>query len=470
MSVLYKQSTYEDRIVSQSLNLANMFLTSSNAQYWAGKNNHHGVITSFDWLPSSGSLSLLEANVTIAIESQHVNNNWNAEFSQSIGLSPTSKKFDMHAMAAYISESGHTSIVHVTRNVNGWQQQPHPNVLTEFNTILNSYGITSSSKYEVNYGQTIPNFDVPDTTFILRYSYEVGNEIDEAIGERDTFNSLVRSSGYSSYIPQLSGSWTTDFVGNEDGVPDVVVKQDFTFGLKGIEMYDVDTATSASLSSSYSYVERYNKPDVNHLGATMEVRGIVMMTPTKNIMVSQVPEYTGGDQWLDHQYLVSSSNHYGRTEYSYNNRKMFQDKFVTLAGQKILSSSNEWIDIEDLTIGDVLVSYDTGSSEKGTTTIKDIESIQWCDDYLINDTYKFMSGSRVYNSSNGSSGWSFTQIQDVEVGSYILSSSLQSVQVSSSLARTESTSNASGDRIGWVIDAEPSDHYFVEEVLVHDNI
>ena len=49
MSVLYKQSTYEDRIVSQSLNLANMFLTSSNAQYWAGKNNHHGVITSFDW-------------------------------------------------------------------------------------------------------------------------------------------------------------------------------------------------------------------------------------------------------------------------------------------------------------------------------------------------------------------------------------------------------------------------------------
>ena len=86
MSVLYKQSTYEDRIVSQSLNLANMFLTSSNAQYWAGKNNHHGVIVSFDWLPSSGSLSLLEANVTIAIESQHVNNNWNAEFSQSIGL------------------------------------------------------------------------------------------------------------------------------------------------------------------------------------------------------------------------------------------------------------------------------------------------------------------------------------------------------------------------------------------------
>ena len=132
MSVLYKQSTYEDRIVSQSLNLANMFLTSSNAQYWAGKNNHHGVIVSFDWLPSSGSLSLLEANMTIAIESQHANDNWNAEFSQSIGLSPTSKKFDMDAMAAYISESGHTSIVHVTRNVTGWQQQPHPNVLTKF--------------------------------------------------------------------------------------------------------------------------------------------------------------------------------------------------------------------------------------------------------------------------------------------------------------------------------------------------
>ena len=95
--------------------------------------------------------------------------------------------------------------------------------------------------------------------------------------------------------------------------------------------------------------------------------------------------------------------------------------------------------------------------------------VQWGSDYVINNTYKFMSGSCVYNSSNGSSGWSFAQIQDVAVGSYILSSSLQSVQVSSSLARSTSTANASGDRLGWVIDAEPSDHIFVEGTLVHDD-
>ena len=67
MSVLYRQSIYEDKIVTQSLNVANMFLTSSNAKYWAGKNNHHGVIISFDWMPSSGSLKLLEANTNIEI-------------------------------------------------------------------------------------------------------------------------------------------------------------------------------------------------------------------------------------------------------------------------------------------------------------------------------------------------------------------------------------------------------------------
>tara|TARA_B100000902_G_C27266707_1_gene893948 strand:+ start:318 stop:1730 length:1413 start_codon:yes stop_codon:yes gene_type:complete len=469
MSILYKQSTYEDRIVSQSLNLADMFLTSSNAQYWAGKNNHHGVLTSFDWIPSSGSLTLLEANMTIEVASQHANNNWNSQFSQSIGLSPTSKKFDMDAMATYISESGHTSIIHVTRNVPGWQQQPHPNVLTKFNTILNNYGITSSSKYEVNYGQMIPDFDVPDTTFVLRYSYEIGSEIDETICTRDKFNSLVRSSGYSSYIQQLSGSWTTDFVKNEDGVPDVVVKKDYTFGGEGIQMFDVDSFTSNFLSSSYNYVEKYNKPDVNHLGDSVEVRGVVMMTPTKNIMVSQVPEYTGGDAWLNHNHLTSFTNEDGLTEYTYGNRKEYNNKFVTLVGEKVLSSSNEWIDIEDLTIGDVLVSYDTGSSEKGTTTISDIDLVQWGSDYLINNTLKFMSGSYVYNSSNGSSGWSFAQIQDVAVGSYILSSSLQSVQVSSSLARSTATANALGDRLGWVIDAEPSDHIFVEGTLVHDD-
>jgi len=470
MSVLYRQSIYEDKIVSQSLNLANMFLTGSNAKYWAGKDNHHGVLVSFDYMPSSGSLKLLEANTNIAIESQHANNNWNANFSQSIGLSPTSKKFDMDAMATYISESGHTSIVHITRNATDWQQQPHPNVLTKFNTILNSYGITSSSKYEVAYGQAIPDFDLPDTTFILRYAYEIDNEIDVLVNYRNDFNELVRSSGYSSYIPQLSGSWTTDFVGNSNGIPDIITKIDDSKGLEGVRLFDVTTSTSASLSSSYSYVERYNKPDVNHLGATMEVRGIVMMTPTKNIMVSQVPEYTGGDQWLNHQYLVSSSNDNERIEYSYGNRKMFQNKFATLVGQKILSSSNEWIDVEDLTIGDVLVSYNTGSSEKGTTTIKDIEAIQWGGDYLINNTYKFMSGSRVYNSPNESSGWSFTQIQDVNTGTYILSSSLDAIEVSSSVARTEDTANYWGDRIGWVIDVEPSDHYFVGKVLVHDNI
>jgi hypothetical protein len=470
MSVLYRQSIYEDKIVTQSLNVANMFLTSSNAKYWAGKNNHHGVIISFDWMPSSGSLKLLEANTNIEITSQHANNNWNADFSQSIGLSPTSKKFDMDAMATYISESGHTSIVHVTRNVTGWAQLPHPNVLTKFNTILSDYGITSSSKYEVAYGQDIPDFDLPDTTFILRYAWDPVGEIDDVTENRDTFNNLISSSGYSSYTPQLTGSWTTDFVGNEDGVPDIVIKQDFSFGSQGTEIYDVTPSTSASLSSSYSYVEKYYQPDVNHLDATMEVRGVVMMTPTKNIMVSQVPEYTGGDQWLNHQYLVSSSNDNERIEYSYGNRKMFQNKFVILSGDKILSSSNQWVDIEDVTIGDTLVSYDTGSSSKGTTTIKDMELIQWGGDYLINNTYKFMSGSRVYNSPNESSGWSFTQIQDVNTGTYILSSSLDAIEVSSSVARTEDTANYWGDRIGWVIDVEPSDHYFVGEVLVHDNI
>jgi len=79
---------------------------------------------------------------------------------------------------------------------------------------------------------------------------------------------------------------------------------------------------------------------------------------------------------------------------------MYQNKFVILSGDKILSSSNQWVDIEDVTIGDTLVSYDTGSSSKGTTTIKDMELIQWGGDYLINNTYKFMSGSRVYNSPN----------------------------------------------------------------------
>ena len=58
----------------------------------------------------------------------------------------------------------------------------------------------------------------------------------------------------------------------------------------------------------------------------------------------------------------------------------------------------------------------------------------------------------------------------VNTGTYILSSSLDAIEVSSSVARTEDTANYWGDRIGWVIDVEPSDHYFVGEVLVHDNI
>ena len=472
MSVLYKQSTYENRIVTQSLNISNLFLTSSNAEYWAGKNNHHGVLVSFDWMPSSGSLKLLEANINIAIESQHANNNWNSDFSQSIGISGTAKKFDMDAMATYISESGHTSIVHITRNVTTWPQIPHPNFLTKFNTVLNGYGITSSSKYEVEYGQDVPNFDLPDTTFILRYSTEMGSTIDILLGHRKSFNNFVNSGGYNSYHSMITGSWTSGFVGNANGIPDILTKIDDTKGMEGVKLFDVTTDTSASLSSSYGYVEKYYQPDVNHLDATMEVRGIVMMTPTKNIMVSQVPEYTGGDNWLNHQYLESFTNLDGHIEYTYGNRKMFQSDMTILAGHRVLSSSNQWVDIENVTIGDTLVSYDTGSSSKGTTTIKDIDCIQWGEngDYLINGTYKFTSGSRVYNSPNESSGWSFTQIQDVNTGTYILSSSLDAIEVSSSVSRTKSTANESSDRIGWVIDVEPSDHYFIEGVLVHDYI
>ena len=58
-------NNYSSSIATQSLHAAAPFLTGSNAQYWAGKGNNYGVIAGYDWVPSSGSLKLIEFNTNI---------------------------------------------------------------------------------------------------------------------------------------------------------------------------------------------------------------------------------------------------------------------------------------------------------------------------------------------------------------------------------------------------------------------
>jgi len=66
----FKFSKYCETLESQSFQASNTFLTGSNPEYWTGKGDNHGVIVAYDWIPSSGSLKLLEFNTNIQVSPQ----------------------------------------------------------------------------------------------------------------------------------------------------------------------------------------------------------------------------------------------------------------------------------------------------------------------------------------------------------------------------------------------------------------
>ena len=138
-------NNYSSSIATQSLQAAAPFLTGSNPEYWTGKGDNHGVICSYDWVPSSGSLKLIEFNT-------------NAQ-------TPVETNFLDNAVTWW-KANNYDTIVLVTRNEIG-NVLPPLDIVGDITASLASEGFTSSIYVQDPYPTPVPDFDVPDNVFLL---------------------------------------------------------------------------------------------------------------------------------------------------------------------------------------------------------------------------------------------------------------------------------------------------------------
>ena len=134
-----------------SLDIAN-YWTSND--FFTESNKNCGTLVAFDW--KEGHLTEINTNIDLdELES---------------------KNFKFDDFANFLKKNNFTFVLGL-RNV-GYADNPYPVWTDKFKEILKSNEIDYDEYVVDSWPSPIPELDVPDNVFILRYSFDVSNKVD----------------------------------------------------------------------------------------------------------------------------------------------------------------------------------------------------------------------------------------------------------------------------------------------------
>lgn len=460
-------NNYSSSIATQSLQAAAPFLTGSNPEYWTGKGNNHGVIAGYDWVPSSGSLKLLELNTNIQ--------------------TPSETNF-LDSAVTWWKANNYDTIVLVTRNEEGTVMPPL-NLVGDITASLDIDGFTSSIYVQPSYPTPVPDFDVPNTTFVLRFGFDSASPIDYLASDKKEFRNFASSSGIESLMPRKMADLPDGF-SNGVGVPDVIIKdpiEDYqTLLMNYFQFYDI-TDDNKNYLLSQSYCEEFILPDLNYNGAYYsEVRGIMMLTPQENIFLQPRNPITADVNVFQTQlpcYILSAdSGSYTTTTIT---RK------GAMSGSQVLMSDNSYTNIENVVTGSFLKIRNISglpdesdgyankcgnylwktwnTSSLSIPSQSNVEVIDvWPD--LFTDSYTVINGDKKFGTFTNllASGdtliWNFKPTIELSIGDYLADEDGQELEITSISVVSSSTQLFPISEIN----VEPQDYYYANGVLIHN--
>ena len=460
-------NNYSSSIATQSLQAAAPFLTGSNPEYWTGKGNNHGVIAGYDWVPSSGSLKLLELNTNIQ--------------------TPPETNF-LDSAVTWWKANNYDTIVLVTRNEEG-TVIPSLNLVGDITASLDIDGFTSSIYVQPSYPTPVPDFDVPNTTFVLRFGFDSASPIDYLASDKREFRNFASSSGIESLMPRKMADLPDGF-SNGVGVPDVLIKDptvDYqTLLMNSFQFYDI-TDDNKNYLLSQSYCEEFILPDLNYNGAYYsEVRGIMMLTPQENIFLQPRNPITADvnvfQTHLPHYILSGDSGSYTTTTIT---RK------GAISGSQVLMSDNSYTNIENVVTGSFLKirnisglpdesdgyankcgNYLWKLWETSSLSIPSQSNVEvtekWADRYT--DSYTVINGDKKFGTftnlltSGSENKWKFKPTIELSVGDYLAGEDGQPLKITSFSVVSSSTQVFPISEIN----VEPQDYYYANGVLIHN--
>ena len=460
-------NNYSSSIATQSLQAAAPFLTGSNPEYWTGKGDNHGVICSYDWVPSSGSLKLIEFNTNIQ--------------------TPPEVNFLTYAIDWW-KANNYDTIVLVTRDEAG-NVMPSLNIVGDITASLASEGFTSSIYVQDPYPTPVPDFDVPDNVFILRFGFDSASPIDYLASDKTEFRNFASSSGIDSLMPRKMADLPTTF-SNGVGVPDVLIKDptedNQTLIMNYFQFYDI-TDDNKNYLLSQSYCEEFILPDLNYNGAYYsEVRSVVMLTPQENIFLQPRGSITADTNVFQTQlpcYILSADTG------SYTTTTITRRGAIT--GSQVLMSDDSYTNIENVVTGSFLKvrnisglpdesdgyankcgNYLWKLWETSSLSIPSQSNVEvtekWADRYT--DSYTVINGDKKFGTftnlltSGSENKWKFKPSIELSVGDYLAGEDGQPLKITSFSVVSSSTQVFPISELN----VEPQDYYYANGVITHN--
>jgi len=156
------------------------------ANYWTSNdfltesNKNCGTLVAFDWQDDY----LTEINTNIYLRKAECEN----------------FKFDV--LVEFLKKNNFTFVLGL-RNVIHSEENPSPEWMDKLKEILKSNDIDYDEYIVQSWPSPIPEFDVPDNIFILRYSYDEYSKIDQLAAYQNYFETFIKESDWEEYYKKI---------------------------------------------------------------------------------------------------------------------------------------------------------------------------------------------------------------------------------------------------------------------------
>ena len=162
---------------SVSLEIANHW---SQEDFVTEVNKNCGTLVAFDWVEDF----LADINTNIDLSELEVNN------------------FKFDTLVDFLKKNNFTFVLGL-RNITWSEKNPSPEWTDKLKEILKSNDIDYDEYIVQVWPSPVPEFDVPDNIFILRYSYDEYSKIDQLASSSYSFKSWIEESDWEKYYKNI---------------------------------------------------------------------------------------------------------------------------------------------------------------------------------------------------------------------------------------------------------------------------
>jgi len=187
---------------TKSLEIAN-YWTSNDFLTEANKNC--GTLVAFDWRDEY----LTEINTNIDLSKAECEN------------------FKFDTLVDFLKKNNFTFVLGL-RNVIYSEENPSPEWTDKLKKSLKSNEIEYDEYVVDEWPAPIPEFDIPDNIFILRYSYDEYSKIDQLAAYQNNFETFIKESDWKNYYKDKEFEERTRVIVLCNDVENLVLKDEFT--------------------------------------------------------------------------------------------------------------------------------------------------------------------------------------------------------------------------------------------------